>query len=261
MNTHPYPPSTPPQEPESLPPQQVRVSVAPLRPVVTYALVGITAAVFLLQYLSESIYHQDILLLLGAKIDSFILQGEYWRLITPVFLHASIPHILLNMYALLALGPGLERQYGHWRYLALYLVGGFAGNVISFFFSSDPLTASVGSSTAIFGLLAAQGVFIYQNRRLFGSRARQVLTNIVVIGVINLLFGLTPGSQIDNLGHIGGLLGGALFAWFAGPILRVEGLMPDLRLVDDRPSLTIQLSVVGVFALFAGIALLKILSL
>jgi rhomboid protease GluP len=64
-------------------------------------------------------------------------------------------------------------------------------------------------------LIAAQGVYVYKNRRLLGSSARPILTNIAMVIIINLLIGLSPG--IDNWGHLGGLLGGLFFAWFAGP--------------------------------------------
>jgi rhomboid protease GluP len=89
-----------------------------------------------------------------------------WRLFTPLLLHGSIAHIGFNMYALFIIGPGLERYYGHLRFLVLYLLAGFAGNVFSFLFTP---ALSVGASTAIFGLVAAQGVFLYRHRQLFGA--------------------------------------------------------------------------------------------
>ena len=130
-------------------------------------------------------------------------------------------HIAFNLYALFIFGPGLERYYGHGRYLALFLISGFAGNVASFLFSPAP---SLGASTAIFGLLGAEGVFLYQNRSLLGRGAQRALTNLIVLAVINLVLGMQPG--IDNWGHIGGLIGGTLFASFGGPVLRVDGSLP-----------------------------------
>jgi rhomboid protease GluP len=109
------------------------------------------------------------------------------------------------------------------------LLGGFAGNVFSFMFSPAP---SLGSSTAIFGLLGAEGVFLYRNQQVFGGMARRALGNIIMIAVINLVIGLQPG--IDNWGHMGGLVGGTLFAWLAGPLLRVEGISPAASVVDER---------------------------
>ncbi len=178
----------------------------------SYYIIGVSVLVYVLQSLSKAILGVDIPLALGAKINQLILQGQLWRLVTPILLHASIVHIGFNMYALYVLGPGLERIYGIWLFLALYIIGGVWGNTFSFFFSTSE---SLGASTAIFGLIAAQGVYIYKNRHLLGSAARPMLINIVMLVVINLALGLSPG--IDNWGHIGGLIGGLLFAWFAGP--------------------------------------------
>ena len=133
------------------------------------------------------------------------------------------------MYALVIFGPGLERNFGHWRFLTLYLLGGFSGNVLSFLLSSG---YSVGASTAIFGLVGAEGIFLYQNRQLFGNRFGRAIGNVIFVVAVNLVLGLTPG--IDNWGHVGGLLGGLIFTWFAGPKWEVQGMMPAVHLADKR---------------------------
>jgi rhomboid protease GluP len=207
----------------------VRVRQATTTPWASYSLLAITVVVFLAQITSESLVGRDFPALVGLKVNELIQQGQYWRLITPMFLHGSILHIGFNMYALYILGPGLERNYGHGRFLALYGLSGFAGNVASLMFSQAP---SLGSSTAIFGLLGAQGVFMYQNQELLGAAARRALNNVIMIAVINLAIGLAP--QIDNWGHIGGLLGGSAFAFLGGPLLRVEGIFPAVTVKDNR---------------------------
>jgi rhomboid protease GluP len=210
----------------------------------------VTVLVFILQAASQYILNGvDVPAGLGMKVNSLILDGQLWRLITPMFLHGSILHLGFNMYALYIFGPGLERHYGHWRFLLLYFLSGFAGNVMSFLFSASP---SLGSSTAIFGLLGAEGVFLYQNRGIFGSTAQRALGNIITIAVINLVIGLSPG--IDNWGHIGGLLGGTLFAWSAGPRLRVEGIYPAVSVIDDRETGDVLRAGIGVGLLFALLA-------
>lgn len=234
-------------------PRQVSVRAPTTTPAVTYTLMGITIIVFVLQMASESIAGVDYPALLGMKINELIFQGQLWRLITPVFLHGSFLHIAFNMYALFIFGPGLERQYGHGRFLALYFLGGFAGNVFSFLFSPAP---SLGASTAIFGLLGAEGVFFFRNREVYGKIGQRALINIITVAAINLVIGLSPG--IDNWGHIGGLIGGTLFAWFAGPLLRVEGIYPALRLVDKRQAGEVILAGVGDFSLFAVLAAINI---
>jgi rhomboid protease GluP len=226
-----------------------------VKPWVTYALLGVTLLVFSLQLLSKALFGGlDFPAALLLKDNAAILHGEVWRLITPTFLHAtgSILHIGFNMYALYILGPGLERHFGHGRFLALYLLSGFAGNVISFVFSPQ---YSLGSSTAIFGLIGAQAVFLYRHRVLFGQGARRALVNIITVAVINLIIGLSPG--IDNWGHVGGLIGGTLFSWLGGPVLQVEGVFPSLRLSDHRQSASVFIAAVVVGLLFAALAGLK----
>jgi len=227
-------------------PGMVAIRQPAMRPWVTYTLMGICGFVFLLQMLSQFLLQEDIVWYYGAKINEFIRLGQLWRLITPMFLHASIVHIGFNMYALYNFGPGLERHYGRKRFLVLFLLGGFAGNVISFMFTPD---RAVGSSTAIFGLLGAEAVFLYQNRQLFGGVAQRALMQVVSMAVVNLIIGLSPG--IDNWGHIGGLLGGTLFAWFAGPLLQVSGIPPELRLIDRREPREVIVAGLSVAALFS----------
>ncbi|MCC7129963.1 MAG: hypothetical protein B6D39_03675 [Anaerolineae bacterium UTCFX2] len=223
------------------------------RPVVTQALLVITIAIYVLQMLTQYTLGTDLPAALGMKVNALIINGQFYRLITPMFLHASLLHIGFNMYALFVLGVGLERFYGHGRFLAIYLLSGFAGNVLSFLMSSAP---SLGASTAIFGLLGAQGVLLYHNRETFGPAARRSLMNVVTIALINLVIGLSPG--IDNWGHLGGLIGGVLFAWFAGPLYapRVPGYMSSIQ--DERETGEVVRAGILVALLFAGLAALKV---
>ncbi len=241
-----------PQEPGAQ--QTVRIKLPTIPPTVTYSLIGICIVAFIAQVATNAWLGQDWLFNLGGKVNSSIVHGELWRLFTPMFLHLSIIHIGFNMYALYVIGPQLERYYGHPRYLALFILSGFAGNVVSFIMSPEP---SLGSSTAIFGLLGAQGVFFYQNRRLFGKGAQRALMNVVSIAVINLIIGLTPG--IDNWGHVGDLIGGTLFAWMSGPLLKVAGVFPDLMVVDEREDSAAFQAGVTVGAIFTLLTSLTIL--
>ncbi|MCC6146585.1 MAG: rhomboid family intramembrane serine protease [Anaerolineaceae bacterium] len=225
------PASNPYHDPVEPPRPSVRLALP--RPAensrVTYIILAVTIFFFTLQWLGSQVLGVDYLLVFGAKINQAIRAGQFWRLLTPALLHASLIHIGFNMYALYIIGRGLEQHYGHGRYLLLYILSTLGGNVFSFLFSPNP---SVGASTAIFGLVAAEGVFIFRNRSIFGGNTRAMLANILTIIVINLILGLSPG--IDNWGHLGGLLGGVAFAWFAGPVLKVEGFYPNLKLVDQH---------------------------
>jgi rhomboid protease GluP len=238
------------------PPRAVRVPLPVSVPRVTYALVGITVFVYVLQRASfyfqgYALYDLDWLELFGARINSMIRAGQIWRFVTPALLHASPPHIFFNMYGLVALGTMLERHFGHKRFLLLYVLAAFSGNVFSFILGAEN-GYSVGASTAIFGLAGAEGLFLFLNRQLFGDQAKRAMGNVAFVIVANLLLGLVPG--IDNWGHVGGLLGGLIFTWFAGPRWEVEGIYPDFRLKDKMESRDVMVGVSTVFLVFGSLA-------
>ena len=239
-------------------PQAVRVSLPQIAPYVTYAIIGVTVVVYLLQLATQALLQYDIPALVFMKSNELIRSGQVWRFLTPALVHSSssIAHIGFNMYALFSFGTSLERHFGHGRFLLLYVLGAFTGNVASFIMTD---ANSLGASTAIFGLLAAEGVFLYQNRRMFAGQFRSAIGNIIFIAAINLfLIGSMPG--IDNWGHIGGLLGGLAFAWFAGPVWDVESdLVGGFRLVDRRPTQEIVIGAAIVLAVFGALALWGIL--
>jgi len=248
-----------PQPLAQIEPVRTAVRLPQRAPIVVYALLGITISVFLLQMATAdprqavgNVACGDAAACFGMKINELILAGQWWRLITPVLLHASLLHIGFNMYALYILGPELERHFGHIHFLILYLLSGFSGIVLSFLLTASP---SLGASTAIFGLLGAQGVFVYRNQKLFGRRAQAMLRSILNIAVINLLIGLSPG--IDNWGHVGGLLGGSLFAWLAAPLYSLEADCVEFSLVNRTPTGRVWLAASLVAVVFLGLASLK----
>jgi len=238
--------------------ESVRIQIPKRKPITTFVLIGISVAVFILQTFVETFSGNDLLFLYGGKINNLIKAGQIWRLITPVLLHGSILHIAMNMYALYILGRRMERFYGNGRFLLLYLISGFAGNVLSFVLTSAP---SLGASTAIFGLFSAEGIFILQNRKLFGpAQTRQALMNLGIILMINMVYGFAPGSNIDIMGHIGGLLGGIFFAWKAGPILKVAGQPPFFDMVDTRKNKDVVIAIAVVLVGFTIIALIPFIT-
>jgi rhomboid protease GluP len=101
-------------------------------------------------------------------------------------------------------------------------------------------------------LIGAEAVFLYQNQELFAGRAKGALQQIIAVAVINLLIGLSPG--IDNWGHVGGLIGGTLFALMAGPRLRIEGFPPFASLKDERENGSVIAASLAVGVLFVAIA-------
>ena len=220
-------------------------------PWVTYSLLALTVLFYVVQQVLERIYGFDLLFAYLGKINALIFVGEYWRLLTPALLHSSLIHLMFNMYALSILGRQIEPFYGRWRFLLLYVIGAFGGNVLSFVLSRFN---SLGASTAIFALLAAEAVFIWQNRQIFGSQSRGILMNLAFVLMLNLFIGISPGSNTDNWGHLGGLLAGFFFAFMAGPLLEFRRQDAGVRLADSRTKKQVGLAAVMVLAAFVVIA-------
>lgn len=156
----------------------------------------------------------DVLVTYGAKYNDAILGGQYWRFITPIFLHANLLHISLNMLNLFILGIFIERLFGHLRFLLIYLVTGVISVIASFYFA--PQEISVGASGAIFGLVGAYSIFVLVHRRAFGRGGIPALAWLVFIIGINLALGLFI-SNVDNYAHVAGLLSGCILGWLFTP--------------------------------------------
>ena len=217
-----YPQTTPP----------IAVALPVVKPIITYSLLGILVVVYILQALSELFWGDDLLFYFGGKINEFIIAGEYWRLLTPVFLHGSLAHLGSNALGLFVFGTRVESLFGHRRFLIVYLLSGITGVVASFIFSPNP---SLGASGAIFGLLGAFTIYFFNNRSKFGERGNAYLRDMLVLIGIQLVVSFRPG--IDLWGHVGGLIGGAAVSLFIAPKWRVEidptTGMPTLG--DDHP--------------------------
>ncbi|KRK90302.1 membrane-associated serine protease [Levilactobacillus koreensis JCM 16448] len=179
-------------------------------PFMTVGLIVIMVLVYGAMTLAGGSTNVNVLITFGAKLNVLIQQGEWWRLITPIFLHIGFTHILMNMITLYFVGMQIEAAFGHTRFLAMFLIAGIGGNVASFCFS-DSLSA--GASTAIFGLFGAflmLGESFWQNPVI-----RQIARTFMAFIVMNLAFDIfTPG--IDIAGHLGGLVVGFLVAYTVG---------------------------------------------
>lgn len=146
----------------------------------------------------------------GANFRPITLIGEWWRLFTACFLHIGVLHLLLNMYALLYIGILLEPYLGKARFLAAYLVCGIVSSLASLWWND--MTISAGASGAIFGMY---GVFIALLTTSLVDRAvkNALFMSVGVFVVYNIVYGLKPGSNIDNAAHIGGLLSGLVIGY------------------------------------------------
>ena len=190
-----------------------------------YAVIAVNVAVWLLNLFDGMSPMQPTsaeLFAWGANSTTAVVRdGEYWRLLTATVLHGGVLHLGLNMFALWDAGRRVCRWFGNGQFLLIYLSAGLAGSALSLHFSSQQ-AVSVGASGAVFGVLGALMVGVYQHRdSVPKAMATQLLTSQGLFVVLMLVQGFAR-SGIDNAAHVGGLLIGALTAW-----LLVE-------LVDER---------------------------
>jgi len=188
----------------------------------------------------------------GAKRSDLLLNGqELHRLITPIFLHGGIGHLMTNSYSLKNMGMNVERAFGPTRFLAVYFASGIVGNIFSAVKSPNP---AVGASGAIFGLVGAYYTFLSRNEQFFGYSAQMQQNALIETIGMNLLLGMT-NPMIDNWGHIGGFVGGVGMSYLFGPKLYVvrvpaRGDSLDVRgvgmgkVVIDRPTIAFRLPLV-----------------
>lgn len=171
---------------------------------VTLVLIALNVAAYAVTaYLSKDLFNSniDVLIALGAKDNALIAAGQYWRLITCMFLHGGIFHLAVNMYSLFAVGPVIERFFGRKKYLAIYFISGICSSLLSFLMTPE---VAIGASGAIFGLLGACLVFGVEMKSQIG---KEFMVNVIAVIALNLFLGFSV-AMIDNYGHIGGLLGG-----------------------------------------------------
>lgn len=183
-------------------------------PQFTYMIIMVNVIIFVWGFLSPQAGNQMIFQ--GASFAPGIFgSGEYYRLFTAMFLHGSPAHIFFNMLILHSIGMNIEKIFGFTRFALIYLLGGLTGSLLSALWGVYG-GYSIGASGAVFAVLAAEGVFLYQHRRIIGPEMRGRLRALAFWSALNLALGfVTPG--IDNWGHIGGLVGGGVLAWFLAP--------------------------------------------
>jgi membrane associated rhomboid family serine protease len=177
----------------------------------TTFLIAINTAVFLGMVLSGGSpmgFSPDFTLHWGANSGAYTFSGEYWRLITAGFVHGSLMHFALNMWCLWSLGQLSERLFGSAATLAIYVLTGVGGAMLSI--GVNPLRSEVGASAAVFGIAGAILSGIKFGKVPIASiHKRQIFSSLIFFVIFNLSFGMLPG--IDNLAHLGGLISGFLF--------------------------------------------------
>ena len=185
----------------------------------TYGLLAVLAVMYVLEGGLGGSPALMRLVNLGAQVNVLVLQGQWWRIVTAIFLHLNWLHILLNGWSLFVMGELVEPAFGWRRFLALFLLGGVMGGLLSLV-AYPPYSVLVGASGAIFGLLGATGVIALEAQ---GPLRGYLLRWLGSILVLNLAFDfMYPGIGVWD--HIGGLVGGFLAAYMLGGVRRLRGL-------------------------------------
>jgi membrane associated rhomboid family serine protease/Tfp pilus assembly protein PilF len=197
-----------------IPPEHSTVRRRRYWPVVTLVTIGITFVIFGLQNLAGGSTSTEVLLDFGAAYRPYFQQGQYWRLVMPIFLHIGWTHILLNMYALYILGPMLERVYGYGRFAFIYIASGIASSYLSMRMSAD---ISVGASGAIFGVAGAMLVTGFLHREVVPHHWRRAFGKILLVAIALEFLVDRFIPHIDIWGHLGGLVGGMILAGLIPP--------------------------------------------
>ncbi|KAI5059240.1 hypothetical protein GOP47_0025559 [Adiantum capillus-veneris] len=157
---------------------------------------------------------------LGAlNVNKVVHEHQGWRLITCIWLHAGIIHLLVNMLSLLFIGIKLEQEFGFLRIGIVYLVSGLGGSLLSSLFLRNNI--SVGASGALFGLLGAMLAELLTNWSMYSNKCAALITLVLVVAV-NLAIGILP--YVDNFAHIGGFISGFL----AGFVLLLKPQAGDM---------------------------------
>ena len=200
----------------------------------TFTVIFLVANVllFLMVSLSGGSSNPATLVGYGAKLNSLINgQREWWRFVTPIFLHGGFLHLLFNMYGLWIIGPYVEKLYGFAKFVVFWVVTGIAGVAASYLSVRPDMTVSsigrflfkpidspsIGASGALFGLVGVLFVFGIRFRHELPEGFKRAFgTGMVPIILINLFLGFLLRSSIDNAAHLGGLVSGAALALVVG---------------------------------------------
>ncbi len=161
----------------------------------------------------------------GASfVAKTVWEHQYYRLFTSMFLHFGMAHLANNMLVLFVLGGRLEKVVGKKRFLLIYLLGGVFGNILSliFEFISEKYPVSAGASGATFAILGALVYLIIRNK---GKIADLTLKQISIVVVFSLYLGFTS-SGVDNVAHVGGIIGGFLITCCLYPPRRMRTVQP-----------------------------------
>lgn len=195
-------------------------------PFLTYLVIFINVAIYLLMVLSGLSpveFEATDLIDWGASFGPSIVEGQWWRLASAMFLHGSILHLTMNMIALWEIGRLVEMFQGQTRFLLIYFLSGLTGSLLSLW--HDPVVVSVGASGAIFGIYGSYIGHLQKQKNAMPKKLHDRLLQVALIFVsIMIIYGLR-NEGIDNAAHIGGLIMGLILGWYLSrPIFNQKSL-------------------------------------
>jgi len=211
--------------PQSPQPMRQQIAFPTVEPYVVYVLLASLVVVYLLVLQDQFLYFEY------GQITELVVDGEYYRLFTSMFLHQGLLHLGFNCLGLYLYGRQVEMLMGHHRFAAIYIFGGLTGGTFTLATTSNIL--AYGASGAVFAVVGAMASYIYRNRARYGDRANQILRDLAMFGLLNLVIGfgynfsVDGGVQIGNAAHIGGAVGGILLAWAITPIYEFRFAIGD----------------------------------
>ncbi|MCL7749640.1 rhomboid family intramembrane serine protease [Halalkalibacter alkaliphilus] len=145
---------------------------------------------------------------LGIGYNLAIANGEYWRLLTPIFMHIGAGHVIFNSFSLVIFGPALERMLGKIKFILVYLITGIIANIATFYLGGLTYPPHLGASGAIFGLLGMYVYLVINRKDLIDRMNSQLVLTIIVIGLVMTFV----NPNINILAHLFGLIAGAALA-------------------------------------------------
>ncbi|XP_062009654.1 RHOMBOID-like protein 9, chloroplastic isoform X1 [Rosa rugosa] len=183
---------------------------------------SINIAVFLFE-IASPVRNSDLELfslplLYGAKMNDLILVGEWWRLVTPMFLHAGLIHIAIGSWGLVTFGPKVCRGYGSFTFFLIYILGGISGNLISFLHTPEP---TVGGTGPIFAMIGAWLIYETQNKDITAKEVSETMFQKAIITTA-LTFTVSSFGPIDDWTHFGAALTGIAYGFLTCPSLQLD---------------------------------------
>ncbi|CAN4080005.1 unnamed protein product [Withania somnifera] len=194
----------------------------------SFYLIGILASINIAVFLFETaspVRNSEIGMLslpmvYGAKINHLIVLGEWWRLLTPMFLHSGVLHIALGCWVLLCFGPQVCKAYGSFAFFLIYVLGGISGNLISYLHTTE---LTVGGTGPGFALIGAWLIYQVQNKDMLGKEAPKSMMKKAIIATA-FSFLLSNFEPIDNWAHFGSALMGTVYGYIICPTPQVENI-------------------------------------